>query len=628
MMARSLGEHALVVAAGAFLGGLQTTPVKPAAGSTASRPISSSGKSSTFLSDLDGDGLPDFVVHDARGSSRSTVPLPLGESSTPSTSFVGSSHGSNANGTTARESVAADDTEGNRDSSLPASSADGRFVAFMSAASNLVADDRNTVNDIFLRDRSDGTIRRVSVSTSGGEGNLQSSDPDVTPDGRYVAFSSEASTLVSGDTNRNWDVFRHDTTTGETIRVSVSSNGIQGDAGSVHARMSADGRYIGFWSYASNLVSGDTNGRTDAFRHDCTTGETRRVSKSTDGGNPNGNSFLESITADGQVAVYMSEATNVGGGFDHYCIYVHDLAKDTTEMVSVPDGGGIPDGDCNWSAISADGRFVAFDSRSTNLVPGDRNGESDVFVRDRLEERTILASRTSAGASGYGKSLRPFLARNGTAVAFESDAFDLVSDDTNGRIDVFVYDLLADTVERASVRTDGGEADNDSTLSSISDDASTVFFGSLAGNLVDDDTNLVWDVFSRERSIIPASWSNYGDGWPGTLGVPTISLDADPVVGTFRTVLIGTSSTVDEIGIVLLGHASGSFPTTKDGTLLVDAIAGILLDISPGGASWTTEIPFDQQVVGLPVYVQWIQTDLGASKGVSFSDGIEAILGL
>ena len=163
-------------------------------------------------------------------------------------------------------------------------SADGRYVAFTSSASNLVAGDTNVESDAFIRDTLTGVTTRVSTSSAGVEGNSPSYASAISADGRYVLFSSDATNLVAGDTNWCRDAFIKDTLTGVTTRVSTSSAGVQGGGDSFVSAISADGRYVAFSSDATNLVAGDTNGTYDAFIKDTLTGVTTRVSTSSAGG--------------------------------------------------------------------------------------------------------------------------------------------------------------------------------------------------------------------------------------------------------------------------------------------------------------------------------------------------------
>lgn len=205
--------------------------------------------------------------------------------------------------TTTRISVASDGSQGNDESTEPSISADGRYVAFWSRASNLVSDDTNDVPDVFVYDRQSEQIRRVSVDSDGAQGNDASSSSSrsyISSDGRYIAFVSGASNLVSGDTNNEADIFVHDQQTGQTSRASISSDGVQGNGTSFHPSISADGRYVAFMSEATNLVSNDTNGDWDIFVHDRQSGETKLVSIATNGVQADDRSTYPHISADGR----------------------------------------------------------------------------------------------------------------------------------------------------------------------------------------------------------------------------------------------------------------------------------------------------------------------------------------
>ncbi len=288
-------------------------------------------------------------------------------------------------GETTRVSISSSGIQANGRSSHPSVSADGRYVAFMSAATNLVAGDSNGKTDIFVHDRVTGQTKRVSVSGSGVQGNNASSYPSISSDGRYVAFESGASNLVEGDTNNVWDIFVHDSVTGETKRVNVSNTGVQGDDGSWYPAISGDGRYVAFCSSATNLVDGDTNGWDDIFVHDCVYGETKLVSISSAGQQGDYVSYDPvSISVDGRYITFCSEAGNLvdGDTNNESDIFVHDCVTGETKRVSVSSTGEEANSWSWWSSISADGRYIAFDSGASNLVDGDTNARTDVFVYD------------------------------------------------------------------------------------------------------------------------------------------------------------------------------------------------------------------------------------------------------
>lgn len=382
---------------------------------------------------------------------------------------------------TERVSIATDGTQGNADSGSGAVSADGRFVAFQSYASNLVPLDTNGVRDIFVRDRLDGTTERVSVSSNGTQSNQLSVNPSISADGRFVAFESFASNLIGGDSNGYDDVFVRDRQTGTTELISVSTGGEQGNSSSgvFGLAISADGRYVAFQSTARNLIADDKN--------------------------------------------------------EFSAVFVRDRSSDTTELVSRSIGGGQGNAASGYYgvSISADGRFVAFDSSASNLVRGDTNGRRDVFVRDRAVGSTRRVSVSTVGVQGNLESWKPTISANGRYVAYGSLASNLVTGDTNGTGDVFLRDLVGRTTERMSLGTGGVQANGNSgsadMFCTISADGRYVAFDSLASNLAPGDTNGVIDVYVRDRqdcgSTERISISTSGGTGNATSHAPAMSAD-------------------------------------------------------------------------------------------------------
>lgn len=262
-------------------------------------------------------------------------------------------------------------------------SADGRYVAFDSSATNLVPNDRNNFDDIFVRDRVGGRTWRLSVDSHGAEANLSSYLGGITPDGRYITFSSLASNLVAGDTNNVEDIFVHDLWTGTTERVSVDSSGVEGNRASLGAQISDDGRFVGFTTQANNLAGFDGNGSSDVYVRDRRTGTTIRGSVSVTGGDPNLPS-VGGITRNGRYAVVYSYATNLVAGDTNNAsdIFLRDLASATTVRVSVGTNGTEANGPSYDADLTADGSVVVFSSQATNLFPNDTNGAVDLFMRD------------------------------------------------------------------------------------------------------------------------------------------------------------------------------------------------------------------------------------------------------
>jgi Tol biopolymer transport system component len=313
---------------------------------------------------------------------------------------------------------------------------------------------------VFVRDRELGTTQMVSVSLAGRRGNGNSSSPAISANGRYVAFASRADDLVPGDTS-TLDVFVRDLKRHTTRKVSVSSHGHPGGGTSSNPAISADGRYVAFASQA-RLVSGDRNGKTlDVYVRDRKLHTTRRVSVSSTGHGGGGD--FPAISANGRYVAFISEAHLVSGDAGrHRDVYVRDRKRHTTRLISVSSTGHSGNDDSGTAAVSADGRYVAFGSFATNLVPGDTNGVVDVFVRDRKLHVTSRVSVSSTGIQGDFHSGEPAISRDGRYVAFDSLATSLVPGDTNDRTDVFVRDRTLNATRRVSVNTAGDQGDEDS----------------------------------------------------------------------------------------------------------------------------------------------------------------------
>jgi len=292
-----------------------------------------------------------------------------------------------ANNQTSLVSVASDGTQADGPSDAPRISADGSVVVFSSLAANLVPGDGNQASDIFLRDLGGGSTQRVSVSSSGEEANGGSWTPAVSGDGRYVAFESVASNLVSDDNNSKQDIFVRDTVDGVTIRVSIATDGGDPDGPSWGPAISADGRYVAFWSLASNLVPGDTNNRRDVFVAELQGGQVVqviRLSINTAGIEGNDHSWSPALSADGATVAFHSDASNlVDGDANNVAdVFVYDLAAGAVARISLAATGGEADGASKHPAVSGNGRYVAFWSAASNLVPNDTNGQDDVFRVD------------------------------------------------------------------------------------------------------------------------------------------------------------------------------------------------------------------------------------------------------
>jgi Tol biopolymer transport system component len=385
---------------------------------------------------------------------------------------------------------------------LPDISADGRHVVFMSDASNLVPGDANKHADTFERDLSTGKVELVSVGLDGASGNGDSLSATISGDGRVVAFRSFASNLVEGDMNGRSDIFVRDMVAHVTTRISVGRAGAEADADSDSAVISANGRFVAFRSAASNLVPGDTNSVPDIFVADRNGGGLVRVSKSADGRQATLDSRTPAISADGSRVVFSSIAPTLVSGDTNetWDVFLADLPAETLERVSVSSDGTQGNLASVFPSISADGRVVGFVSSASNLVPGDTNRVRDVFVRDVAARATERASLGIGGVQANGPTLSASLSGDGRLVAFSSDASILVAGDRNSKRDIFVRDRVSGAVELVSLSSSGAPADEDSGGPAMTPDGRYVVFQSFASTLAAGDANRRLDVFVHDRA--------------------------------------------------------------------------------------------------------------------------------
>jgi Ca2+-binding RTX toxin-like protein len=382
-----------------------------------------------------------------------------------------------------RISVDSGGTSANNTAINATMSADGRYVVYQSASTNLVGGDGNGFADVFLRDTVSGTTTLVSTATGGTQGNNISSLPLITDDGRYVIFTSIANNLVAGDSNTVLDVFMRDTLTGTTTRVSTASDGSQANGASQNVDVTGNGAFIGFQSAANNLVAGDSNGFGDVFVKNLSTGAVTRISVADDESQANGNSLVARLSDDGNRASFVSSASNLTGNDSNGAIadvFVRDIAAGTTTLVSVATGGGAGDNQSFGASISGNGRYVVFQSDATNLVAGDTNGTTDIFVRDLQTNTTTRVSAATDGTQANQLSGQASISADGRYVVFFSLADNLVQGDTNGLRDIFLKDLVTGNVTRLSVAFDGTELNDLSNTPSISADGRYVTFQTQA----------------------------------------------------------------------------------------------------------------------------------------------------
>lgn len=466
-------------------------------------------------------------------------------------------------------------------------SGDGRLVVFASAASNLVPNDTNSNQDVFIHDRLTGVTMRVSVDAAGGQSNGWSGQPCLSRNGQWVAFLSHATNLVSGDTNGIGDIFIRHLASGQVERASLDSLGGQANDSSYQPSISDDGTLIAFYSYASNLVSGDTNGVRDIFVRNRQLGITLRASENSGGGQANGESMFPCISGDGRFVSFHSTASNLVSGDTNGVgdIFSRDLLLSTTTRISVNSSGGQSNNYSTRSTISRDGTFMAFDSAASNLVSGDTNGAEDIFVHDL---RSGVTSRVSVASSGsqalFGPSDSPSITSDGRYVAFDSEATNLVPADTNQAQDVFIHDRFTGSTTRLSVDSVGIQANNGSWEPSISDDGTFISFTSWASNLVLGDSNNVIDVFVRDRGPQPPVLLRTG-ACPG----PVTLTVADATPSSLVVLVYGPAGVFIKPSGACAGLTLAISPPTVGATRTTDASGGAALTFpAPPGACGLT----------------------------------------
>ena len=481
---------------------------------------------------------------------------------------------------TRRVSVDSGGAQANQQSAGPAITPDGRYVAFHSVASNLFPGDLNADFDVFVRDILTGSTEIVSASASGGLSDGDSLTPSISADGRYVAFESDATNLVPADESPDYDVYVRDRVAGTTEKASVDSNENQADAGASRSPViSADGRYVAFYSSASDLVAGDTNGVPDVFVRDRVAGTTELVSVSSAGVQGNWISFGPSITADGRFIAFTSDAsTLVANDTTTRDVFVRDLLLQTTRRVSLGSDGLPGNADSYSGVISADARYVAFASLATDLVPADTNFRADIFVRDRLMDTTERVSVNTGEGQASNWSRYPSISADGRFVTFESLAENLVVGDVNEQLDVFVRDRSNGTTERVSLDSDGVPGNLYSKGGMISADGRWIAFESGANNLVPGDTNMSPDIFVRDREATSFA-SLCGPGLAGVAACPCANPPSGPARGCENSAATGgaklTASgaahlSADSLVFTTSGEKPTALSIVLQGTTFVD----------------------------------------------------------
>jgi hypothetical protein len=320
-------------------------------------------------------------------------------------------------------------------------SGNGRYIVFDSTATNLVAGDTNNSADVFRYDTQTGVLELVSRSVGGGATNGGSFAASISADGRFIAFESTASNLVGGDSNGRTDIFVRDMVSGSMTIASVSTNGFGGDNSSYHAQMSRNGRFVTFDSLATTLVTDDINNLRDVFVRDLQAGTTKLISRAPDGFVAFDSSFGPArMSSDGRYIVYLSFANDIAPPDTNFSgdIFLYDQQTGTNERVNWTYDGLLSNFGSFGPSITDDGRFVVWESDANNMVPGDTNAKYDIFLRDRLLGLTKRLSISLEGDQGNGTSQHSSITPDGKFVVFDSFASNLISGDTNGVYDVFI----------------------------------------------------------------------------------------------------------------------------------------------------------------------------------------------
>lgn len=418
---------------------------------------------------------------------------------------------------TSRISVDSNGAEAGAASYEPSISNNGRYTAYYSDATDLIASDTNGTADVFLYDSVTETTARVSVGAGGVQANGASYLPSISGDGRFVAYMSDATNLVAGDTNGVTDIFLYDTVTETTTRVSVDSGGNEADIGSGYVSVSDNGRYITYHSDATNLVVGDTNGATDVFLYDTVAETTTRVSVDSGGNEGDAYSYYPAISGDGQYVTYTSDSTNLvasdtNGASD---VFLYNVDTQTTTRASVVTGGAQSNGNSISPSISVDGRYITYYSDASNLG-SDTNGTYDIFLFDTNTTITTMVSVDSNGVHSDNASYEPVISDDGKYIAYQSDGATLVNNDYNGLSDIYVYEVDTARTMRISLDPDRNEVyDGTSSGATISGDGKYIAYQSSSSSLVFDDTNAALDVFLTQ--LVSANRLNYAAGSHGSV---------------------------------------------------------------------------------------------------------------
>jgi uncharacterized repeat protein (TIGR01451 family) len=513
-------------------------------------------------------------------------------------------------GTTSLISVSTNgSTSGSGYSDVPDISSTGRYVAFYSESSDLIGSDGNSSGDIFRRDTVLNTTALVSVSTNGTlPGNSSSYDPDITPDGRFIAFETTATDLFANDLNGLIDdIVLRDMTSNTVELISINGSGTgSGNNYSYDPVISDDARFVAFESSSTNLGPVDLNGQFDVYVRDRSNNTNILCSRNlTATGSGSDISYDPIISGNGQIVLFYSLATNLLAGDTNGFgdVFAYNTATHTLQRVSIGLGGEAANGESVNYTISADGRYVAFQSYATNLVANDSNQTDDVFLRDLVSgTTTLISANCNNGKSGNGYSVTPSISRDGNYVTFTSTANDLASGSFTGGENIFRYSRLSGQIVLVSHNrfiTGGGNGFSHSGR--ISDDGGVIAFLSTASNLIANDNNnnadlFVWSALSGspQPDLVMDKTANISSVTAGNNFIYTLALtnfgtasatsvtasDSLPTGVTFVSAL-ASQGTVTNSGNVVTANL-GSLPIGNGAIITITVNA-----VSPGSVTNT-----------------------------------------
>ncbi len=495
-----------------------------------------------------------------------------------------------------RVSVGTNGVEADESSFYGYLSNDGRYVTFESYATNWSPDQNGNDDcfgncvDIFVRDRVQDKTTRVTIGYNGEPTNEDSFHPIITADGRYIAYSSYASNLVPGDTNRDaWsrnglDVFLYDRLTAQTQRVSLNWSGGQIKGNSVGV-ISGDSHYIYFASNGDGIVQNESNSQltTNIYMRDWRAGTNKRITSDfISGGFPNDTVNRPQTNYDGRYVVYESYATNLtpNDNNGHKDIFLYDRNSDQTILISKPFNGGQSNGDSSSAEISSDGKFVIFLSEAANLVPGDTNGFMDIFVYtvDTAQIKRVNVSDSDQQANGL--SVEASICGDGSVVSFTSEATNLVPGDTNNHRDVFFYSFDQGKMSVATINNNQVLGNGKAHRSFLAPDCQSIVFASSATNLILNDLNDRRDLFMAQIT------------WLANLGTSSIYYPATATPGEQITIVITIRNSGTETAVATLTNPIPVNTTFVSGT----EYGGAVYNASMNRIEWNGSIVGGEEI--------------------------------